>query len=101
MSDVTTLGVAPNDVQISADGSLIYAAGAWTNPSLPVPVNDGDLRIYSASTGALVNTIHLGTRLGAVDLSPDGTFLMVTELAPTAGNATVYKVDLATGTFQT
>ena len=91
MTDFTgTLGVAPDDVAISPDGSLIYAAGAWTNPSSPVPVNDGNLRIYNAATGALVDTIHLGTRLGAIDLSPDGTFLLVTELAPVSGVATLY-----------
>jgi len=95
------LGVSPEDVTLSADGSLIYAAGRWVDSdTYPVQPGDGDLRIYDASTGALVNTIHVGTRLGGVDLSPDGTFLMVTELAPAAGTNTVYKVDLATGAVQ-
>lgn len=102
MTDFTgNLGTAPpDDVAISADGSLIYAAGTGTDPSSPVLVNDGDLRIYNAATGALVETIHVGTRLGGIDLSPDGSFLMVTELAPAAGLATVYKVGLASGSVQ-
>jgi Ca2+-binding RTX toxin-like protein len=101
MTDFTgNLGTTPNDVAISADGLVIYAAGQWADSGFPVQPADGDLRVYSASTGALLSTIHVGTRLGGVDLSPDGTFLMVTELAPAAGTNTVYKLDLATGAVQ-
>src|SRR5437764_15345227 len=96
-----TLGITPEDVAISPDGSLIYAAGAWTPPNYAVPIDDGNLRIYDAETGALLNTISVGTRLGAVDISPDGTFMMVTELAPAANTVTVYKIDLATNAVQT
>src|SRR5687767_1981423 len=93
--------IPPNDVAISADGTRIYAAGAWTNPSSPVTVNDGNLRIYDAATGQLQQTIAVGTRLGGMDISPDGSFLMVVERVPvTAGTITVYKVDLVTGAVQ-
>src|SRR5438105_37877 len=86
-----TLGsVSPDDVAISADGTLMYAAGTWTSPGAAVPVNDGDLRIYSAASGQLVSTIHVGTRLGAIDLSPDGKSLLVAELA--TGSSTLATV---------
>jgi Ca2+-binding RTX toxin-like protein len=95
------LGTSANDVAISSDGTLIYAAGVWSDPFLAVPTNDGTLRIYSAAAGELLHSYAIGTRLGAMDISPDGTFALITELSPAAGVATVYKVDLATGAFQT
>ena len=87
----------PNDVQISADGTKIYADG-----------NDGYLRVYSSETGELINSWDVGTQLGGMDISPDGSFAIVTERVPVAthpdpfgGNPTytvrVHKVDLATG----
>src|SRR6266550_4140735 len=87
----------PNDVQISADGSKIYAAGA-----------DGNLYVYSAQTGALLHTWDVGTELGGMDISPDGSFAIVTELVPLSKipgdvwwedqySVTTYKVDLASG----
>jgi Ca2+-binding RTX toxin-like protein len=88
----------PNDVQISADGSTIYAAGA-----------DGNLYVYSAQTGELLHTWDVGTNLGGMDISPDGSFAVVTELQPLASSTdsmnwgnnqatiTAYKVDLSTG----
>lgn len=87
----------PNDVVLNADGSLIYTAGA-----------DGNLRVYSADTGELVQTIDVGMQLGGIDISPDGSFLMAVESVPLALDikdpwweneitVTTYKVDLATG----
>lgn len=87
----------PNDVAISADGTKVYAAG-----------DDGNLRVYSAANGDLLNTWDVGTRLGGMDISPDGTIAMVTELQPLEEHyadpwwdnqftITTYKVDLATG----
>lgn len=58
----------PNDVALSPDGAQIYAAG-----------DDGNLRIYSADSGELLRTIDVGIRLGAMDVSPDGSFLMIVE----------------------
>jgi Ca2+-binding RTX toxin-like protein len=92
----------PNDVQISADGSTIYAAGA-----------DGHLYVYSAQTGSLLHDWTVGTNLGGMDISPDGSFAVVTDLTPlqtiTHANPPwdsefvigVYKVSLATGVVST
>lgn len=89
----------PNDVALSPDGAYIYVAG-----------NDGNLRIYSADTGELLRTIDVGTSLGAIDLSPDGSFAVVVELVPLEENANEYgdpiytvavKVDLVTGVVTT
>ena len=87
----------PNDVQISADGSTIYAAGA-----------DGHLYVYSAQTGALLHDWAVGTELGGMDVSPDGSFAVITELQPVAEHppgfsgyptytVTVHEVDLSSG----
>ena len=89
----------PNDVQISADGTTIYAAGA-----------DGNLYVYSATTGDLLHSWDVGTKLGGMDISPDGAFAMVVDLTPVEEHyadfwpdnqftITVYKVDLATGSI--
>jgi Ca2+-binding RTX toxin-like protein len=85
----------PNDVAISADGTKIYAAG-----------DDGNLRVYDPS-GALLAIWHVGTELGGIDISPDGSFAMVVDLQPVAldgqptNTVSVYKVDLATGAVTT
>ena len=89
-----------NDVAISADGSTIYGAG-----------DDGNLYVYNAATGELVRAIHLGVELGGMDISPDGSFLVVTDLQPVSNYqdpwwdsqsaASVYKVDLSTGSVTT
>jgi Ca2+-binding RTX toxin-like protein len=87
----------PNDVQISADGTQIYAAGI-----------DGNLYVYSAQDGTLLHSWAVGTDLGGMDVSPDGRFAVVTELSPLAEHApgftgyptytvTVHEVDLSTG----
>jgi Ca2+-binding RTX toxin-like protein len=87
----------PNDVQISADGTQIYAASF-----------DGNLYVYSSATGSLLHTWHVGTTLGGLDISPDGSFAIAVELGPVSGTyvdpwwdnefgVTVHKVDLATG----
>ena len=89
----------PNDVQISADGSTIYAAGA-----------DGHLYVYNATDGSLLHHWSVGTNLGGMDVSPDGSFAVITELQPIATipgpgiydyptyQVTVHKVGLSTGT---
>jgi len=90
----------PNDVALSADGSLVYASGS-----------DGDIRVYNADSHELIQTIDVGNDLGAIDVSPDGTFLVAAELVPAAihqvGNTylswtiAVYKVDLTTSAVET
>jgi Ca2+-binding RTX toxin-like protein len=95
---VTQFNVAggrPSEVALSPDGSRLYSAGA-----------DGVLRVYSLKTGALIESWAIGTRLGGIDISPDGSFLMVVERQPLATTGsqwdrlttiTVYKVDTSTG----
>src|SRR5919106_7006780 len=90
----------PNDVSLSPDGSRIYVAGA-----------DGNLRIYNADTGELLQTIDVGIQLGAIDVSPDGSFVIAVERDPLDANfypepsiVTVYRIDVATASvwsFQT
>jgi Ca2+-binding RTX toxin-like protein len=85
-----TLGSAkPADVVLSPDGSRIYAAGA-----------DGWIRVYDASTGGQVDSWHVGTTLGGMDISPDGSFLMVTERAPLATNGGYYDRVLTIGAYK-
>jgi Ca2+-binding RTX toxin-like protein len=84
-----------NDIAISRDGGTIYVAG-----------QDGNLYSYDASTGNLVHAWHVGGDLGGMDISPDGTFAIVTDLQLVQSGTsdgyptytlTVHKVDLATG----
>jgi Ca2+-binding RTX toxin-like protein len=84
------------------NGSRIYVAGL-----------DGNLRVYDTESGGLVATWDIGNKLGAIDISPDGTFLLITEQVPVAFHSSpndwttnsttsaVYKVDTSTGQFQT
>ncbi|HEX4738402.1 MAG TPA: hypothetical protein VH331_12660, partial [Allosphingosinicella sp.] len=90
----------PADVQISNDGKTVYTS--W---------DDGYIRAYSTLTGALVQSWQVGFNLGAMDLSPDGSFIIVTEDQPVSsppGNTylngsyvvAVDKLDLSTGLVQ-
>ncbi len=94
----TLTGTQAADVAISNDGSTIYAS-----------FDDGYIREYQVSTGALINQWHVGMNLGAIDLSPDGSYLAIVEDQPLSGSiasywpdssfaVTTYKLDLATGT---
>ena len=49
---------------LSPDGAYIYVAG-----------NDGYLRVFDAVTGEALHSVDLGSDLGAISLSPDGTRL--------------------------
>jgi Ca2+-binding RTX toxin-like protein len=72
----------------------LYAAGL-----------DGVLRAYSMRTGELIGSWTIGTELGGMDLSPDGSFLMIAEgayvSAPGGISLTSYRFDLATQGVQT
>ena len=86
----------PNDVATNSDGSRIYASG-----------DDGNLRIYDADTGNLLESFVVVNQLGAIYVSPDDSFLIAAELVPVAIHSAgggypsytvaVYKVDLVTG----
>lgn len=64
-------------------------------------MTNGDIRTYDAATGSLLNTVHVGSVLAGMDISPDGKFLLVAEDVknpyPGKINGVIHKVDLATG----
>jgi Ca2+-binding RTX toxin-like protein len=79
------------DAVLSPDGSRLYVAGA-----------DGSVKAYDVATRALVASWTIGPRLGAMDVAPDGSFLLVAEYQapdPVNGQTTVtlYKIATATG----
>lgn len=83
MSNTASLAFSrPSEVRQSLDGNLIYAADA-----------NGQVLVYSVRTGGVVAAWKVGQNLGSMDISPDGSFLMVVE----RNLSTVYKVDTATG----
>lgn len=96
-SYVTVATVRPADFVLSPDGGIIYTAGT-----------DGVLRSYDAYTGQLLRSQAIGHQLGAIDISPDGRFVIATERVPVASRivdpwwdsrttVAAYKVDVATG----
>jgi Ca2+-binding RTX toxin-like protein len=91
----------PADVVVSADGSRIYTSGT-----------DGAVRVYDGDSGALLSTWQVGSKLGGIDLSPDGSFLIVLEAEPVSSTYAEYwpdnrftvaahKVDASTGEVTT
>lgn len=87
---LTTLEASDaTDVTFSADDSLIYVAKA-----------DGDIDVFDVATKTLVDTWEVGTSLGAISVSEDGSFLLVTEQT-TDGQSVLYRVDTATGSKET
>lgn len=86
---------------LSNDGTRLFVAGA-----------DGNLRVFDSESGALVATWDIGNQLGGIDISPDGSFMLITEQVPVSEiqnqywpsnqfTTAVYKVDTATGAVQT
>jgi Ca2+-binding RTX toxin-like protein len=76
-------GVA--DVAYSPDQTLLYAA-----------MRNGDINVYDVVTRQKVGTWHVGTALGGISVSTDGSFLLVVERG-LAHTAAFYRVDTATG----
>lgn len=77
---------AITDQMLSPDGQTLYVA------------RDGTINAYSVSTGTLINSWSIGTELGGIDISPDGSFLVATELQGGSGATfPVYRLDLSTG----
>jgi len=65
---LTYTPVFPADLVMSDDGLRLYTAGS-----------DGNVRIYRGETGDLLSTIHVANSLNAIDVSPNGRFLFVTD----------------------
>jgi len=83
MPDTVTLAnQRPSEVRLSPDGSRLYSAGS-----------DGFVRVYDMHTGGLIDSWDVGQNLGGMDISPDGSFLVIVE----RNLSTTYKVDTATG----
>src|SRR6478609_3094268 len=83
MPDTTELAPArASEVRLSPDGNLLYAADA-----------DGFVRVYNTTTSVLVTSWDVGQNLGGMDISPDGSFLVIVE----RNLSTTYKVDTTTG----
>ena len=81
-------GVA--DVAFSADQTRLYAA-----------MRNGDINVYDVATRQKIATWDVGTALGAISVSPDGSFLIVVERQGAAEQSTFYRVDTVTGSAQT
>lgn len=79
-------GVA--SVAFSADDTRIYVAR-----------QDGKIDVFDAASHSLVTTWNVGTSLGGISVSDDGSFLMTTERG-IAGQATLYRVSTSDGQVQ-
>lgn len=87
----------PADVVTSADGLTLYEAGV-----------DGKIRVYDIPTRTLKHVWDVGSKLGGIDLSPDGSYLVVAEhevlgarsegqYGPYYSTSRAYRVDTASG----
>jgi len=84
---------AVSDVVMNADGTRMYIAGF-----------DGLVSVYDTVAGVILDTIQVGSKLGGMDISADGSFLLVVEttaVSTSAGGDTfaIHKVDLASRTI--
>jgi Ca2+-binding RTX toxin-like protein len=91
--------VAAADVVMSPDGVRLYVAG-----------EDGKVRVYDVASRSLITTWDVGTRLAGIDVSPDGSFLIVAERQPNGAwgedgvyrsTSIVYKVSTQSGAVST
>lgn len=75
----------------SSDGQTLYT------------IRGGSVSAYDSATGAIKSTWALGTRLGGVDVSADGRYMVVTELGAGTQGSTfpIYRIDLTTGVSTT
>ena len=96
MSNGNVTGGAVGNFVLSPDGKTLYLA------------SEGSLRIYDTQSMTLVRSVSLGTKLGAIDISPDGSFLLITEQQPVLHTprdpwwenvtvSAVYRYDTSTG----
>ncbi len=87
----TTLIASPvSDTVTNAEGTRLYAA-----------LTGGGVAVYDTASGTLLQTIPVGSFLAGIDISPDGSYLLVVEdnITPSGGvTGIIHKVDIATGT---
>ena len=85
------------DAVLSHDGTTVYASNG-----------EGWVTQFNVATGDIINRWQVGGRLGGMDLSPDGRYLVATEqdftaLSPYPNysmSVTVHHLDLATGNIR-
>ncbi|HWI86517.1 MAG TPA: hypothetical protein VNT42_09385, partial [Sphingomonas sp.] len=88
--DLTTIkanGVV--DVAVSQDETRLYVA-----------TNLGTIETYDLQSYAKLATWTVGTSLGGISVSEDGSYLLVAQRWSTNGLSTLYKVSTATGVAQ-
>ncbi|MBV1691747.1 VCBS repeat-containing protein [Novosphingobium sp. G106] len=85
---------AANDTVFAPNGHTLYVS------------RGGTLTAYDAVSGATTGSWVLGTKLGGMDISADGHYLVATEMAVGPANGSVvetyvYRLNLTTGTSTT
>jgi Ca2+-binding RTX toxin-like protein len=75
----------------SSDGQTLYT------------VRGGSVSAYDSATGMLKSSWVLGTKLGGIDVSADGRYMVVTELGAETQGSTfpIHRIDLTTGVSTT
>jgi hypothetical protein len=95
---LTTLEASgANSVAFSPDETRVYVSRA-----------NGTIDVFNTATHALIATWNIGTNLGGLSVSEDGSFLLVVERSlnpvppyPPPQSSVLYRVDTATGFFTT
>ena len=90
-ASTTVVNVFPSDVIYNADRTRAYIAR-----------DDGNISVYDTFTGAVIAIWDVGTKLGGMDISADGSFLLVVDKVKVSGNGAddtfaIRKIDTATG----
>jgi Ca2+-binding RTX toxin-like protein len=75
------------DIAFSADQTRLYVSRA------------NAIDVYDLATHTLIATWPVGTNLGALSPSEDGTYLLAVERSAVGGNAAVYRINTSTGAF--
>ncbi|MEO7689144.1 MAG: hypothetical protein ABIS51_07650 [Sphingomonas sp.] len=95
IADATTVAVnaMPSDVVFNNDRTLMYVA-----------TQTGSIDVIETATGTVLHDFHVGNLLGGMDISADGSYLLVVDKQPVSGSPyggdavfTIHKVDTATG----
>jgi Ca2+-binding RTX toxin-like protein len=75
------------DIAFSVDQTRLYVSRA------------NAIDVYDLATHTLITTWTVGTNLGALSPSEDGTYLLAVERSAIGGNAAVYRINISTGAF--
>lgn len=88
----TAVSAFASDIIYNADRTRAYVAR-----------DDGNITVYNTFTGAVIATWDVGNQLAGMDISADGSFLLVVEKVKVSGTGAddtfaIRKIDTATGT---